>query len=56
MRKTNHLELLNNTLWQRVSQLACDTRAFSKKLDNYICAIRYCICYYNLTRAAALHG
>jgi insertion element IS1 protein InsB len=55
-RKTNHLEGFNNTLRQRVSRLVRDTLAFSKKLANHICAIRYFIWYYNLIRAAALHG
>ena len=53
-RKTNHLERFNNTLRQRVSRLVRDTRAFSKKLANHIGAIKYFICHYNLTRAAAL--
>jgi insertion element IS1 protein InsB len=55
-RKTNHLERFNNTLRQRVSRLVRDTLAFSKKLTNHIGAIRYFICHYNLTRAAALPG
>lgn len=50
----NH-ERFNNTLRQRVSRLVRDTLAFSKKLANHIGAIRYFICHYNLTRAAALH-
>jgi insertion element IS1 protein InsB len=53
-RQTNHLERLNNTLRQRVSRLVRDTLAFSKKLTNHIGAIKYFICHYNLTRAAAL--
>jgi dihydroflavonol-4-reductase len=44
----------NNTLRQRVSRLVRDTLAFSKKLANHIGAIKYFICHYNLTRAAAL--
>jgi insertion element IS1 protein InsB len=54
-RKTNHIERFNNTLRQRVSRLVHATLAFSKKLENHIGAIRYFICHYNLTRAAALH-
>jgi len=53
-RKTNHLERFNKTLRQRVSRLVRDTLAFSKKLANHIGAIKYFICQYNLTRAAAL--
>jgi insertion element IS1 protein InsB len=53
-RKTNHLERFNNTLRQRVSWLVRATLAFSKKVEHHIGAIRYFICHYNLTRAAAL--
>ena len=53
-RKTNHIERFNNTMRQRVSRLVRDTLAFSKKLANHIGAIKYFICHYNLTRAAAL--
>jgi IS1 family transposase len=53
-RKTNHIERCNNTMRQRVSRLVRDTLAFSKKLANHIDAIKYFICHYNLTRAAAL--
>ena len=53
-RKTNHIERFNNTLRQRVSRLVRDTLAFSKKLANHSGAIKYFICHYNLTRAAAL--
>jgi len=53
-RQTNHIERFNNTLRQRVSRLVRDTLAFSKKLVNHIGAIKYFICHYNLTRAAAL--
>src|SRR4029453_8348439 len=53
-RKTNHNERFNNTMRQRVSRLVRDTLAFSKKLANHIGAIKYFICHYNLTRAAAL--
>ena len=52
-RKTNHVERFNNTLRQRVSRLVRETLSFSKKLANHIGAIKYFICYYNLTRAAA---
>jgi insertion element IS1 protein InsB len=52
-RKTNHIERFNNTLRQRVSRLVRETLSFSKKLANHIGAIKYFICYYNLTRAAA---
>jgi insertion element IS1 protein InsB len=53
-RKTNHIERFNNTLRQRVSRLTRETLSFSKKLVHHIGAIRYFICHYNLTRAAAL--
>ena len=53
-RKTNHIERFNNTLRQRLSRLVRETVSFSKKLANHIGAIRYFICHYNLTRAAAL--
>jgi insertion element IS1 protein InsB len=53
-RKTNHIERFNNTLRQRVSRLVRATLAFSKKAENHIGAIRYFLCHYNLTRAAAL--
>jgi len=52
-RKTNHMERFNNTLRQRVSRLVRETLSFSKKLANHIGAIKYFICHYNLTRAAA---
>ena len=52
-RKTNHIERFNNTLRQRVSRLVRETLSFSKKLAHYIGAIKYFICYYNLTRVAA---
>ena len=52
-RKTNHIERFNNTLRQRVSRLVRETLSFSKKLANHIGAIKYFICHYNLTRAAA---
>ena len=53
-RKTNYIERFNNTLRQRVSRLVRETLAFSKKAANHRGAIRYFICHYNLTRAAAL--
>ncbi len=53
-RATNYIERFNNTLRQRVSRLVRGTLAFSKKVANHIGAIRYFICHYNLTRAAAL--
>jgi insertion element IS1 protein InsB len=52
-RKTNHVERFNNTLRQRVSRLVRETLSFSKKLANHIGVIKYFICHYNLTRAAA---
>ena len=52
-RRTNHVERFNNTLRQRVSRLVRGTLSFSKKLANHIGAIKYFICHYNLTRAAA---
>ena len=52
-RKTNHIERFNNTLRQRMSRLIRETLSFSKKLAHYIGAIKYFICYYNLTRVAA---
>jgi insertion element IS1 protein InsB len=53
-RKTNHIKRFNNTARQRVARLVRDTFAFAKKLANHIGAIKYFICHYNLTRAAAL--
>ncbi len=55
-RKTNHVERFHCTLRQRVARLARATLSFSKKLSNHIGAIRYFICHYNHTRAAALPG
>jgi insertion element IS1 protein InsB len=55
-RKTNHSERFNTTLRQRVSRLGRETLAFSKKLANHSGALKYFICSYNLTRAAALQG
>jgi insertion element IS1 protein InsB len=53
-RETNHIERFNNTLRQRLSRLVRETLSFSKKLAHHIGAIKYFICHYNLTRAAAL--
>jgi insertion element IS1 protein InsB len=53
-RKTNHVERFNNTLRQRMSRLVRDTLSFSKKLANHVGAIKFFICHYNLTKAAAL--
>jgi hypothetical protein len=53
-RNTDHIERFNHTLRQRVSRLVRDTLAFSKKLAKHIGAIKYFICHYNLTKAAAL--
>jgi IS1 family transposase len=53
-RKTNHMERFKNTLRQRVSRLVRETLSFSTKLANYIGAIKYFICYYNLMRGGAL--
>jgi insertion element IS1 protein InsB len=53
-RKTNHGERFNCTLRRRVPRLVRATLSFSKKLSNYIGAIRYFICDYNLTKCAAL--
>jgi insertion element IS1 protein InsB len=53
-RTTNHVERFNCTLRQRVSRLVRATLSFSKKLSNYIGAIKYFICDYNLTKCAAL--
>jgi insertion element IS1 protein InsB len=52
-RQTHQIERFNNTLRQRVSRLVRETLSFSKKLANHIGAIKYFICLYNLTRAAA---
>ena len=52
-RKTNHLERFNNTRRQRVSRLGRDALSCSKKLAHHVGAIKLCICYDNLTRAAA---
>jgi insertion element IS1 protein InsB len=53
-RKTHHIERFNNTLRQRLSRLTRETLSFSKKLAYHIGAIKYFMCHYNLTRAAAL--
>jgi insertion element IS1 protein InsB len=54
VRKTNHLERLNNILRQRVAWLVRNALAFSKQLAHHIGAIRYFICQDNLMRAVAL--
>jgi hypothetical protein len=41
-------------LCQRLSRLVRETLSFSTKLTHHIGAIKYFICRYNLTRAAAL--
>ncbi len=53
-RKTKHIERFHNTLRQHVSRLVRDTLSFSTQLAHHIGAIKYFICHYNLTRAAAL--
>jgi insertion element IS1 protein InsB len=53
-RKTNHIERFNTTLRQRISRLVRETFSFSKTLANHIGALKYFICYYNLTRRVAL--
>lgn len=47
MGKTNHIERLNCTLKQRVSQLVRKTLSFSKKPESHIGAIWYFIHHYN---------
>jgi insertion element IS1 protein InsB len=37
-----------------VPRLVRDTLSFSKKLAHHIDAIKYFLCHYNLTKAAAL--
>jgi hypothetical protein len=39
---------------RRVSRLVRDTLAFSQKLANHTGAIKYCLCHYNLTKAAVM--
>ena len=51
-RKTHHIDRFNNPLRQRVARLVRETLSFSTKLAHHIGAIKYFICYYNLTRAA----
>jgi insertion element IS1 protein InsB len=53
-RTANDSERFHHTLRQRVSRPAREPLAFSKKVENHIGAIRYFLCRYNLTRAAAL--
>jgi insertion element IS1 protein InsB len=52
-RPTNQIERCTHTLRQRVSRLVRETVSFSKKLANHLGAIKYFLCLYNLTRAAA---
>jgi insertion element IS1 protein InsB len=52
-RKTNRIERFNNMLRQRVSRLVREALSTSKKLTNYIGAIKLFICHYNLTKAPA---
>ena len=51
---TNHIERFNNILRQRVSRLVRETLSFSKKLENYIGAIKYYLCYHNLNHSMGL--
>jgi IS1 family transposase len=51
-RKTNHIELFNSTIRQRVSRLVREALSFSKKLANHSGAIKMFICHYNLMKAA----
>jgi hypothetical protein len=44
----------HTTLRQRLSRLTRETLSCSKKLAYHIGAIKYFMCHYNLTRAAAL--
>jgi hypothetical protein len=52
--KVSYIERFNGTLRQRVSRLVRETLSFSKKLTHHIGAIKFFICHYSLTRAAAL--
>ena len=45
--KTSYVERFNCTLRQRVSRLVRKTLSFSKKLENHIGAIWYCVHHYN---------
>jgi len=53
-RKIKRIERFNNTLRQRVASPVRGALPFFKKLAHHIGAIKYFICQYNLTRAAAL--
>jgi insertion element IS1 protein InsB len=53
-RKTNRIERFNITLRQRVARLVREILSCSKKLANHVGAIKYFICHYHLTNAAAL--
>jgi insertion element IS1 protein InsB len=46
--KTSLIERLNCTLRQRVSRLVRKSLSFSKKLSNYVGAIKYFLSHYNL--------
>jgi len=53
-RTTSHSERFDNTRRQRISRLVRSTLVFSKNVVNHVSAIRYFLCYYNLTRTALL--
>jgi insertion element IS1 protein InsB len=53
-RKANYIERFNNMLRPCLSRLIRETLSFSKKLTHHIGAIKYFMCHYNLTSAAAL--
>ena len=52
--KTSYIERLNNTLRQRTSRLVRKSLSFSKKIENHIGAIGYCIGDYNRHIRAAI--
>lgn len=54
--KTRHIEHCNHTLSQCLACPGRDRLSRSKNLAHHIDAIAYCICHYNLTRAAAHPG
>ena len=45
--QTNHVERLNNTLRQRISQLVREGLSFSKKMENHVGSVWYFIHDYN---------
>ena len=47
--RTSGVERMNCTLRQRCSRLVRKALSFSKKLANHIGAVKYFLCYYNLT-------